>query len=271
MKTPSGPQQAALATALAGALGSTAAAAAPLSGAQTTHLAFAHDYLLGGERPPVHLMPSVPTQFDDAGVLRGFSDGGPVHWAAEQAVGHSGNDGLIAWGRWGHGHIGGTGKHGGYDITGGEGARNALYYVAGIPAGRQDSGAYTYALLGGGVAPTAGEGGMAATTALDSGRLHANFATGRVDVELTLTVPSGTYALTANGLRISDGLLTPDAQSEVKVTGVFCFAGCRGELRGFLAGPSAQRIGLAYHIDVEALSEDPNGVVAWTREGGADP
>lgn len=257
--------------ALAGLLGSAAVSAEPLTGIRTVHLAIAHDYLLPGETAPLHRLPPAPAQFDATGALRGFADAGPVLWASEQAVGHSGNDGMIAWGRWGHGRTGGSGHHGHYDITGGEGARNALYYVAGLPAQRLPAGVRQYTLLGGGIAPTAGEGGMAVTTSLDAGELRADLAAGRAEVKLKLTVPSGTYELHAQNLTLRDGLLGTGPDSTISVTGVFCFAGCRAELSGFLAGPQGQRAGMAYHIDVAALSEDPNGVVAWTLEDGAPP
>ncbi|MDD3650924.1 hypothetical protein [Immundisolibacter sp.] len=228
-------------------------------------VAIAHDFLLPDDGPPVHRYPPQAAGFDAAGRLRGFTDDrGTVTW--DLPVGHAGNDGLVAWGRWGSGRTGGDGRHANVDITGGEGARNALYYVAGVPAQETPTGAARYSVLGGQVTPTAGEGGMAATTFLENGALEADFGAGRARITLAITVPSGRYELTAENLRIVGGRFETAPDSRLAVTGALCFAGCAAYLEGFLAGPAAERAGLAYHIDIEALTEDVDGVVAWRRD-----
>lgn len=234
-------------------------------GAPAWQIAVAHDFRLPDDGPPVHRYPAQALQFDAAGQLRRFSDDrGVVSWAL--AVGHSGHDGVIAWGRWGHGRTGGDGRHGHVDITGGEGVRNALYYVSGAPLQEAPTGAVRYSLLGGQVSPTVGEGGMAATTFLDDGVLEANFATGRAQLALAITVPSGRYELTASDLALVDGRFETAPGTRLSVSGVLCFAGCEAHLEGFVAGANGERAGLAYHIDIEALTEDVNGVVAWRRD-----
>lgn len=245
----------------AGALGQ---AHATLDGEQPVALAITHDYTRPGESARVHLLPSVPGRFDADGALRGFDDTGPVSWPDSQAVGHVGNDGIIAWGRWGHGRIDGSGKHGNYDITGGEGVRNALYYVAGAAAASAPGpDPAVYEILGGGVAPTTGEGAMAAVTFLDAGRLTVG--PDGAELVIKISVPSGEYDLTARKLEVTGTTFRTTDTSEVSVEGVFCFAGCSAHIEGFLAGPQASRAGLAYYIDVAALAEDVAGVVAWTR------
>lgn len=248
---------------LAGVAG---AAVADSAGGQTQwSLAIAHDFLLPGDGPPVHAYPAQALTFDAAGVLRAFADDrGAVRW--ELPVGHSGNDGIIAWGRWGHGRTAGDGRHGGVDITGGEGVRNAIYYVAGAAPGAAPTGAARYSVLGGQVSPTAGEGGMAATTFLDQGAFTADFDAGRASIRLGVTVPSGRYELTVDGLHIVDGRFATGPDTTLQVSGALCFAGCRAYLEGFVAGEAGQRIGLAYHIDIAALTEDVDGVVAWQRD-----
>ncbi len=253
-----------VAAVLLGAGAVATAAEAEFRGAPVWQVAIAHDFRLPGDDPPVHAYPPTTLRFDGAGWLRAFrDDGGAVTW--DLSVGHAGNDGLIAWGRWGHGRSGGEGRHGSVDITGGEGVRNAIYYVAGAPLGKAPTGAARYSILGGQVAPTAGEGGMAATTFLENGALDADFATGRATLKLAITVPSGRYELTAQDLRIVDGRFVTAPDSRLSVSGVLCFAGCTARLEGFFAGPDGTRAGVAYHIDIEALSEDMNGVVAWSR------
>ncbi len=249
--------------ALAGAF--SAASGAPFIGNATLQIAIAHDFRLPGDYPPVHYYASAPVRFDETGLLRGFrDDAGAVTW--DQPVGHAGNDGLIAWGRWGHGRTAGDGRHGNQDITGGEGVRNALYYVAGAPLEKLPGAAARYSVLGGQVTPTAGEGGMAATTFLENGALDVDFAAGRATLRLAIGVPSGRYELTAQDLHVVDGRLVTAPDSRLAVTGVLCFAGCTARLEGFLAGPVGERAGLAYHIDIEALTEDMDGVVAWRRD-----
>lgn len=234
-------------------------------GAPVWQVAIAHDFRMPQDDPPVHLYPPATLRVDGLGWLRTFrDDGGAVTW--DLPVGHSGNDGLIAWGRWGHGRTGGDGRHGGLAITGGEGARNALYYVAGAPLAEAPTGAARYSVLGGHVSPTAGEGGMAATTFLENGALQVDSAAGRATLKLAITVPSGRYELVAQDLHIVEGRFVTAPDSRLSVTGVLCFAGCAAYLEGFLAGPAGERVGLAYHIDIEALTEDVNGVVAWHRD-----
>lgn len=245
----------------AGALGQAHAA---LDGEQPVALAIAHDYTRPGDSARVHLLPSVPARFDAGGALRGFDETGSVSWPDSQAVGHVGNDGIIAWGRWGHGRIEGGGGHGNYDITGGEGVRNALYYVAGAAAASAPGpDPAVYEILGGGVAPTTGEGAMAAVTFLDAGRLTVG--PDGAELVIKISVPSGEYDLTARKLEITGTTFRTTDASKVSVEGVFCFAGCSAHIEGFLAGAGAQRAGLAYYIDVAALAEDVAGVVAWTR------
>ena len=229
-------------------------------------VAIAHDFRLPGRRPAGAPVPrrrrctSTPTVCCAA-----FADDrGPIAW--DLPVGHAGNDGLIAWGRWGTGRTAGQGRHGNVDITGGEGARNAIYYVAGVPPRKRPQGAARYSVLGGQVSPTAGEGGMAATTFLENGALEADFSTGRARLTLAITVPSGRYELSAEDLHIVDGHIETTPDSRLTVSGALCFAGCTAYLTGFLAGPGGERAGLAYHVDIEALTEDINGVVAWRRD-----
>lgn len=241
------------------------AGAAGAEQAPLWQVAIAHDFLLPDDGAPVHQYPAQALSFDAEGLLRGFADDrGPVTWSLP--VGHAGNDGLIAWGRWGTGRTEGQGRHAKVDITGGEGARNAVYYVAGAPVQTTPTGAARYSVLGGQVSPTAGEGGMAATTFLDNGALEADFSTGRARITLAITVPSGRYELSAEQLHIVDGRLQTAPDSQLAVSGALCFAGCTAYLTGFLAGPGGERVGLAYHIDIEALTEDVNGVVAWRRD-----
>ncbi len=254
-----------IAAVLLGSRTAATAADGELHGAPVWQVAIAHDFRLPGDDPPVHAYPPTPLRIDGAGWLRAFRDDrAVVTW--DLPVGHAGNDGLIAWGRWGHGRSGGDGRHGSIDISGGEGVRNAIYYVAGAPAGAAPGGAARYSVLGGQVSPSAGEGGMAATTFLENGVLEADFAAGRATLKFAVTVPSGRYELTARDLRIVDGRFVTAPDSQLAVSGVLCFAGCRAHLEGFLAGPASERAGLAYHIDIEALTEDVNGVVAWRRD-----
>ena len=248
---------------LAGAFG--AASGASLTGNVVLNLAIAHDFHLPGDDPPAHYYPPALVQLDETGLLRGFRDDrGAVTW--DLPVGHAGNDGLIAWGRWGHGRTAGDGRHGNQDITGGEGVRNAIYYVVGVPVEKIPGGAARYSILGGQVTPTAGEGGMAATTFLENGALDVDFPAGRATLKVAITVPSGRYELTAQDLRVVNGRFVTAPDSRLAVTGVLCFAGCTARLEGFLAGPGGERAGLAYDIDIEALTEDMNGVVAWRRD-----
>lgn len=242
----------------------------PLIGRNRSNVAIAHDFAKPGDADKVHAYLPTEISIDEAGRLRMLDDDGALIWSG--MVADSSNDGVIAWGRWANGSITGLGNHANYAITGGEGVRNSLYYVVGksVPADQLESLkerniTATFSVLGGGVAPTGGEGGGASVTYVNSGELVADFGAGVVDISLDITVPSGNYIVSAKLLPISENGFAIEAGSVVEATGTLCVAGCTAKATGFFSGDGAQRAGVAYNIVNRALSRDINGVLSFRR------
>ncbi|MCG2635452.1 MAG: hypothetical protein J4A00_11175, partial [Gammaproteobacteria bacterium] len=243
----------------------------PLTGEATRHIAIAHDFVRAEHAEQIHLYLNTKTELDENGRLDRFNDRGDVTWKNRVADAH--NDGTIAWGRWALGFIGGNGDHADFEITGGEGARNSLYYAVGEPVDEGDLSdaaaaalTATFSLLGGGVAPSAGEGGGASITYINAADLKANFGTGRVDVNLDVTVPSGNYIVAMKGLKLNGDGFALDAETVAESTGTLCVAGCTATLVGFFAGSDLARAAIAYNIVNNALSRDINGIVTFSRD-----
>jgi len=242
-----------------------------LVGEQTLNTAIAHDFVHPGHGKRIHLYLDSNSRLDETGKLTGFNDSGSVIWKNRVADSH--NDGTVAWGRWALGHIDGSGDHGNFEITGGEGARKSLYYVVGEPVEQSElddaeAAALTasFSLLGGGVAPTVGEGGGASITYINEADLTAHFESDSVDVNFDITVPSGNYIVTMKGLALSGNGFTMAAETTVESTGTLCVAGCSATMVGFFAGERIARAAIAYNIVNNALSRDINGVIIFTRE-----
>lgn len=239
-----------------------------LTGEHALNLAFVYDWEPQvGQQRLVRYLPT-KAQFDDAGLLRGLDDAGAITWDAE--VFDPGNDGAIAWGRWSRNLIGGTGLRGGHSITGAEGVRNSLYYVAGTPPSDRamaelaaSGGTATFSLYGGNTGPTTGEGGGVSITLLVAGKVEVNAVEQSVDVDLSFQEASGLYAFQARDLPLKGGGFA--ATAPVPTTGVLCIPACATELSGFLAGDGARRVGVAFSVHNPALSKYINGIAAFQR------
>ena len=240
-------------------------------GQSSRNLVVAHDFVAPRHSDQIHIYLDSPSELDDLGKLRKFNASGNVIW--KNKIADSGNDGSIAWGRWALGVIAGNGDHSQIEISGGEGARNSLYYAIGdlagdaaLEAAAAEELVASFSLLGGGVAPTAGEGGGASITYINEAGMQAQFGEGRVDANLDITVPSGNYIVTMKGLKLQGDGFALDAETTVESTGTLCVAGCTATIVGFFAGENLARSAIAYNIVNNALSRDINGVITFTRD-----
>ncbi|HMA90790.1 MAG TPA: FecR family protein [Burkholderiales bacterium] len=177
--------------------------------------------------------------------------------------GDSGNDGIIAWGRW----TGGVNINCGAALCPAQPTytnNQGLHYVVGLPTpSLPTSGTATYALLGA-TSPTYVDGRTAPGT-LSSGNLDVKFqATGAtIGVNLNVAMPDKMgYMISGSAGTTSGSMFSGGTNLMVQGTGsASCDGNCSASVQGFFAGPSAQRVGLAYTIN-DSASIGPTGAQA---------
>jgi hypothetical protein len=198
---------------------------------------------------------------DSSGRLVSFSDPGAVPGTTTlgtAAASDQKNDGMIAWGRWTNGILGGDGSLAGRILAGSD----SLHYIVGVPTPAADmtalnrdgvTAAYTFL---GGTSPTSSLGD---TGTLNGGTLTAHFgSTPKVDVSLDLSVAQRNYGITGTGLPISGSGFGGSGVA----TGCVSATACSADLKGFFSGAMAARAGVAYNItDLGFVS----GVAAFTK------
>lgn len=170
-----------------------------------------------------------------------------------------GTDGILAWGRW-VGEVTVQGSTQTYD------GNQGLHYVVGLPTASMPlSGSATYNLLGA-TSPTYIDG--SAPPGTFNGALTVNFGLRSTGVVMALNVgiDGKSYAITGNApisgntfSGFSGSILTGGANGA-------CVQGCSTGVNGFFAGPTAERAGLAYHIQDFFASKDIVGAAAFAKQ-----
>jgi hypothetical protein len=163
-----------------------------------------------------------------------------------------GTDGILAWGRW----IGTVTVPGSLLGTENYISNTGLHYVVGLPTPTlPTSGFATYTLLGA-TQPTYVDGILGPGTF--SGSMSVNFgAVASIDAIFAVTMPDRTYGMSVKGAPASTALFS----FSPAVTG--CLGtGCSASVQGFFAGPTAERVGVGYHI----ADVDPNAVVLIPKD-----
>lgn len=164
-------------------------------------------------------------------------------------VRESGNDGIIAWGRWAGGST--TGEV--INLTGGK----QLHYVAGLPTTNADIQALrtanvtaSYQLIGA-TAPSGPDGKLGT---LKSATLSADFGISKITASVSVSYDGESISGTRSGTIQGNGLFhstgSPTALS----------------FEGFFAGPSASRAGMGYSLS--AGEGKVMGSAAFARTGG---
>ena len=182
-----------------------------------------------------------------------------------------GNDGIIAWGRW-------TG-----DVTQAlnicegpcippvvetYGPNQGLHYVIGTPtASMPQSGTASYSLLGA-TSPTYFDGSTAPGTL--TGNLSVDFGRLTVGVALNAAMPDGKGYQIGGSAQISGNTFFGQqffGQGSLATsgTGGACSSGCNALVQGFFAGTTAERAGLAYHVQ-DVLGPNVTGTAAFTKQ-----
>ena len=111
----------------------------------------------------------------------------------------------ITWGRWNGGTATGN-YYGNSGMPGAIGATQGFHYVVGTAAALPTTGTVSYTVLGA-TQPTVGSGGVGSFT----GTVKVDYATDKVGVDLTVTMPDHTYHV------VSTGGLTTLSTSELAI------------------------------------------------------
>lgn len=212
------------------------------------------------------LAPDATATFDSAGRMTALTDSiGQIFTSDGSSIVDSGNDGIIAWGRW-TGNVTGLGNIDGLltineTYTGNQG----LHYVVGLPTASMPlSGTANYILLGA-TKPTYIDGLSSPGTL--TGSLSVDFGRLTVGVALNVAMSSDTYVIGGNAL-ISSGtpFFNGASGAGLTLTGGGCFSGCAASVQGFFAGPSAERAGLGYDIQDFGFGKQVVGAAAFTKQ-----
>jgi hypothetical protein len=173
-----------------------------------------------------------------------------------------GTDGILAWGRW-TGQMTTTlntcGAAGPATCSANFAPDAGLHYVIGTPTPiMPTTGSATYTLMGA-TAPTVADGSAAPGTF--SGSLGINFATQAVSGNFNVAMASKSYgwSLTTTA---SNSLFSG---STTIGCGPTCACSCTIGVSGFFAGASAERAGIAYHINDAGPNINIFGAAAFKK------
>jgi len=174
----------------------------------------------------------------------------------------SGNDGIIAWGRW----LGNASACA--DCTPPSptafGPNDGWSYVVGIPTSSMPAtGTATYSMIGATLAssPTLGNGTF-------NGALNVDFGSGWLNARLNVNFAAGSAGFSSNAYFGGSSSFQGGSSS---TTGSLCGGnGCTAFYRGFFAGADAARAGMAYQITTGA-NDSISGTAAFTKSGPGTP
>ena len=218
--------------------------------------------------PQLTLTPDATATFDGLGRMTAITDSaGQIFTSDGSSITDFGNDGIIAWGRW-TGQVTGLGNIDGLlTIDENYTANQGLHYVVGTPtASMPQSGIATYTMLGA-TSPTYLDGSTSPGTL--TGSLNVDFARLSVGVNLNAAMPDGKGYLVGGSAQISGNTFSGfqsfgQGSLTTSGTGGACSSGCNALVSGFFAGTSAERAGLAYHIQ-DVIGPNLNGTAAFTK------
>jgi hypothetical protein len=216
-----------------------------------------------------------PTALANQSVL--FSPSGAVIQLGAYSLGEggtipeSGNDGVLAWGRW-------TGSVNG--IAGTFSPYQGFHYVVGLPAPSMPvSGVIPFSLLGA-TAPTLADGSEPAG-ALTIGQMTVDFGKGGVGLNLTTTFSSFQVNVQTNGAtpnpaasEVSFPVGTPKFQGTItnptQISGGGAFAacvsaGCTATIVGGFSGTGASHAGFTYQIASPTPGKVIHGAAAFKQ------
>ncbi len=224
-----------------------------LTGTITGHWAVVHpgNYFTVGLNQAITL--------DAAGTMTSFVDTFEgTATASAGSASSSGNDGVIAWGRWANGTI--QGNHVVLSGLNTIDPDSALHYVVGLPAANLPTGSATYSMISmiGATPPSSFE-----SVTLDSSTLSINFGSSSGTFHAGFTVNGSAVTTMAPGVAFSvasGGRLIQTGSGNM--SGPFCTQNIG--LQGFLAGEAAARAGMAYILSTSA--GNAHGAIAYKKD-----
>lgn len=192
--------------------------------------------------------------FSSSGQLLSFTDAAAqLVSQGSTSIADAGNDGLIGWGRW---------TNGSYSINGAPQAplidAQSLHYVVGVPtANMPTTGSASYSLVGA-TTPTTASGSASGSFSLSS--LTVNFAAATVNLAFNVNLSGENYAATTGAAPITGN----NFSSSLGVTSPgICSFGCNGHVQGLFFGTAAERLGIAYRLNLTTISQTVNGTAAF--------
>ena len=176
-----------------------------------------------------------------------------------------GTDGILAWGRW----IGTVAVPLGVSPVTTYSSNQGMHYVVGAPTPSMPTvGTATYTLLGA-TSPTYMVDKGVAPGVL-TGQLSVSFggAAPVVGMNLRIAMPDSTIYGVGGTAAISGSMFSgfQDLAGSGTVTVSGCSSGCNALVNGFFSGATAERAGLAYHINDPFASKDVVGTAAFTKQ-----
>ena len=185
------------------------------------------------------------------------------HILVSGSVVESGNDGILAWGRW----IGDVSMPPDGQQLETYGPNQGLHYVIGIPtAALPTAGTATYSVLGA-TSPTYTDGTVSPGTF--SGSLAVDFGLrGNISADFTVGIGGHSYRLA--GSAPTSTFFSMDTFNQIPnlsvTSATSCLStACGGLVQGFFAGTTAERAGVGYLVEDFDLGKDIIGAAAFKK------
>jgi hypothetical protein len=212
--------------------------------------------------PPLEfVLPSTTgtATFDDSGRLSTFSDGSNTDKPTTHVEGFT--DGIIAWGRWSGGTVGGVAVSDTHYLTGMPTPSSALATLETANFQGLGAGKAVYSFMGA-TQPTSASGAVGSGV---TGSLTVQFSAGSASVATLLNVPinGGIYAITNSGMTGSFPAFAGSAS--MTCSGSCSGAGTGAQLSGSFFGPMAERAGLNYSFTGASAVGSVTGAAAFAR------
>ncbi len=196
--------------------------------------------------------------FDQAGALSSLT-GGTTDTPTAQV--ESMTDGVIAWGRWAGGMVGGLPATSVHYVTGTPAPLAAATTLSTMDFGLGTPGKATYNFMGA-TQPTAANGAVGGGV---SGQLTVQFGPGSATIATLLNVPiaGGYYTITNAGM--SGFPAFSDVGATMTCTGSCAGAGGSAQINGSFFGNTAQRAGLTYNFTGAGALGGVTGAATFAR------
>ena len=201
--------------------------------------------------------------FNTSNQLTSLSSSFGDHILVNGSVVESGNDGILAWGRW----IGDVSVPPDGQVLETYGSNQGLHYVIGIPtAALPTTGTATYSIAGA-TSPTYTDG--TALPGTFSGSLAVDFGLrGNISTDFSVAIGGHSYRLVGSAPTSTffsmDTFNQPPNLSVTSATSCGSTP-CGGLVQGFFAGTTAERAGVGYLVEDFDLGKDIIGTAAFKK------